>query len=49
MKKVWSAPEAELILLCTESVMGPSSILDGGENGDGDVTELLPIDIFNNP
>ena len=50
MKKEYFAPEAEEIRFLTESLMGPSFILnpeDGSAGGD-DVTELLPmINIFN--
>ena len=50
MKKEYFAPEAEKILFLTESLMGPSFILnpeDGSAGGDDDVTEFLPtVNLF---
>ncbi len=50
MKKEYFAPEAEKIRFLTESLMGPSFILnpeDGSAGGDDDVTEFLPtVNLF---
>lgn len=46
MKKEYFAPEAEEIRFLTESLMGPSMILNpevGSAGGDDDVTEILPM------
>ena len=50
MKKEYFAPEAEKILFLTESLMGPSFVLnpeDGSSGGDDDVTGFLPtVNLF---
>ena len=48
MKKEYFAPEVEKIEFLTESLMGPSDVLDLGNGSDGDVTEILPmVNLFN--
>ena len=50
MKKEYVAPGAEKILFLTDSLMGPSYVLnpDGGsDGGDDDATEFLPtVNLF---
>lgn len=52
MKKTYSAPLAEEIRFFTCEVMGPSLVLGDEEvssGGKDEVTDLLPITIFENP
>lgn len=46
MKKEYVAPEAEKIRFLTDSLMGPSYVLNpegGSDGGDDDATEFLPV------
>ena len=52
MKKTYFAPEAQKIRFLTQELMGPSQLVQPGNNsvkpgtGNEDVTELLPFKIF---